>query len=300
MCTWPGSEEALESTNICILLRTNLMESTPKGRLNLGAGFKVISNSPKKLFLKSHDLNKSLVEDANCSEASESHQSESDEEDIPTELGLFIERLVLNTEQKKRCRLQYKGELSRWSTFFTDIFYEKTRQKRTDLSKLLQQKRFNRQAYEGRVAVIKFLSCQLFDCDNFKDVLSFLVSFSGEPVRQVQLQNSISITEDDLLYTHFSIGGSYALLKRVISAWKFVLKKRCPIRAKFPEDSDVVKYRKRLSVPDIQIFKNPNGNKVGRICSLKELHKHDFFSTERLLSTWIFIWETGHTLLPFH
>ena len=130
----------MESTNMSILLRTNLMESTPKGRLNLGAGFKVISNSPKKLFLKSHDLNESLVEDANCSEASESHQSESDKEDIPTELGLFIERLVLNTEQKKRCRLQYKGELSRWSTFFTDIFYEKTRQKRTDLSKLLQQK----------------------------------------------------------------------------------------------------------------------------------------------------------------
>ena len=81
-----------------------------------------------------------------------------------------------------------------------------------------------------------------------------------------------------MLYTHFSIGGSYALLKRVISAWKFVLKRRCPIRAKFPEDSDVVKYRKRLSVPDIQIFKNPNGNKVGRICSLKELHKHVFFN----------------------
>ena len=70
-------------------------------------------------------------------------------------------------------------------------------------------------------------------------------------------------SQHDLLYTHFSIGGCYALLKRDISACKFVkIKKKCPICAKFPEDSDVVKCRKYFRVLDMQVFKNPNGKKL--------------------------------------
>lgn len=151
------------------------------------------------------------------------------------------------------------------------------------------------QGYGEKMSILRDFCCLLFAVDRkeFGKVLAFCLSYFMDDVRDDfttvhheinQEQRSIFISESDILYFHFALGGSYLMMKRAISALKRIFEKnKFDVALKFASESQLVLFRHQLDLPKIRVLGNNRGGTVGRICDALEMHNF-VFSNKKLVS----------------
>ena len=195
--------------------------------------------------------------------------------DTDWSIGKYI-KLIVN--KNSRASQNSVVEMTEWLNFLKDLFLEWTRRKynyetllERDNVKDQRYVTMNKKYYENQFALIKTLSCKLFEAkkEKFPDIMSLLMKFEGQAfIDNIHGEFGCASARLQLKYC---INSSASMEKRVVSAFKNILQKGT---LKFATDSNVVSLKYNLWAPSIKELKNPTGRGWGRYCSLLEVHRY--------------------------